>query len=358
VRQHSPCFMAARVREMMRIELGEETEVASKALKTRAAIIGLVSLGFITSIVMFSVHASNEDPEVGGATWQENGYWYVSGAGASRTSVCSKVSSGTEVCPPGWSEWAEGSNRRCYKLVPTTLRWTEAQNNCRVMEGGDLASIPDEAANKAVSALCGELQPCWIGATWSNEWNWTDMSDWSYSHWADGEPGNFLAETLKVALGQSTKLDARSRQRSAVMESAVVQLAISIIMVSVVGCLCWGYHWGATNRHDYCLIFTSVCDGLCICLSVLGIISSIGALVQDEGDGVLVFDLIVRFFAVGAFAVACLFTARLRSNLVRKELERLEAAAASDETMVVDVPVGGQPVTGTEQAQPTRECVV
>mmetsp|Transcript_50985 Transcript_50985/g.147128 ORF Transcript_50985/g.147128 Transcript_50985/m.147128 type:complete len:352 (-) Transcript_50985:43-1098(-) len=348
---------AARAREMMRIELGEETEVANKALKARAAIFCLASIGILTSIVMLAVHASDDAPEVVGATWQEHGYWYISGAGVFRASVCSKAPSGADPCPVGWRE-VTGSTRRCYKLIPKTLRWAEAQNNCKVLEGGDLASIPDEAANKEVSALCAQLQPCWIGATWANDWNWTDTTEWSYSHWAADEPGNFLAETLKVALGQSASLDEPKKQ-FALMGSAVAQLISSIIMVSIVGCLCWGYHWGARNRHDYCLIFTSVCDGICICLSVLGIISSIGALVQNEGSGALVFDLVVRFFAVAAFTVACIFTAKLRNTLVRKELERLEAAAASDENQVVGVPVGGgQPITGTAQAQPSKEETV
>ena len=94
-------------------------------------------------------------------------------------------------CAAGWTY--SNHTGLCYKYQSTKMPWTEARVHCQDLSaGGDLASVPDQAANDFLTTLTTE--PSWIGATdegSEGSWRWSDGSAWGYQNWSPGNPDNF-----------------------------------------------------------------------------------------------------------------------------------------------------------------------
>jgi len=105
------------------------------------------------------------------------------------------------VCPAGWLEY--GPQNKCFRFFGTKTSWLKAQSDCR-NNGGDLASIEDQATNDFVSGtvLAGvsdssHYHQVFIGG-WQYEengygadkWAWVDgvrqFSD-NWANWADNQ---------------------------------------------------------------------------------------------------------------------------------------------------------------------------
>ena len=86
------------------------------------------------------------------------------------------------VCPAGWLEY--GPQNKCFRFFGTKTSWLKAQSDCR-NNGGDLASIEDQATNDFVSGtvLAGlsDFQ-VFIGG-WQYEENGYGADKWA---WVDG----------------------------------------------------------------------------------------------------------------------------------------------------------------------------
>ncbi|MGN0580939.1 MAG: C-type lectin domain-containing protein [Ruminococcus sp.] len=94
------------------------------------------------------------------------------------------------------SENKETFQDHTYQYFDASMSWTDAENMCIEM-GGHLASINSTAEQSFLMRLTDNVstENIWIGGyydTLTNQWKWTDNSDFSYTNWdvwynADGE---------------------------------------------------------------------------------------------------------------------------------------------------------------------------
>ena len=84
-----------------------------------------------------------------------------------------------------------------YFLCESTCQWTVAREECEAL-GGELASIPDQKTQDAISKMISEqggLKFYWVGmraqSTESGkQFLWVDGTDADYTNWAPGEPND------------------------------------------------------------------------------------------------------------------------------------------------------------------------
>ncbi|KAM8753720.1 uncharacterized protein AB9X84_010787 [Acanthopagrus schlegelii] len=69
------------------------------------------------------------------------------------------------------------------------MNWTEAQSYCREHHT-DLASVRNMTENQKVADLVPAGHIAWIGL-YRDSWKWSDGSDSSFRHWAQGQPDNY-----------------------------------------------------------------------------------------------------------------------------------------------------------------------
>jgi len=83
-------------------------------------------------------------------------------------------------CPSGWSEF----DGRCYIAMTGSFTWDAALRECSSL-GGSLVSIHSRAENDFVVDIAPQINYYWIGGTrtGSNEWVWSDGSQWDYENW-------------------------------------------------------------------------------------------------------------------------------------------------------------------------------
>jgi len=83
-------------------------------------------------------------------------------------------------CPSGWSEF----DGRCYIVKASIITWDAALRECLNL-GGNLASIHSRAEHDFIVDLAPQNYQYWIGGTrsGSNEWVWSDGSQWDYEYW-------------------------------------------------------------------------------------------------------------------------------------------------------------------------------
>lgn len=82
--------------------------------------------------------------------------------------------------------------QKVFSVIHQAKTWDEARAYCEE-QGGELASISsDDEWNQVVQLLEADGHSVyWIGAQRSGSgWKWIDGSDFSYTHWAAGEPNN------------------------------------------------------------------------------------------------------------------------------------------------------------------------
>ncbi|XP_035985646.1 type-2 ice-structuring protein-like isoform X1 [Fundulus heteroclitus] len=94
-------------------------------------------------------------------------------------------------CPDGWHK----HKRRCFRFIPKTMKWTEAEKNC-VSLGANLASIHNIDEYEFVQKLI-KGKEAWIGGADAEEpgtWLWSDGSAFHYTNWCKGEPNNGLSQ--------------------------------------------------------------------------------------------------------------------------------------------------------------------
>ncbi|KAM8755139.1 C-type mannose receptor 2-like isoform 11-T11 [Acanthopagrus schlegelii] len=96
--------------------------------------------------------------------------------------------------------WVDDDCINCYKsvcmdvrglnvtfvFIETPMNWTEAQSYCREHHT-DLASVRNMTENQKVADLVPAGQLAWIGL-YRDSWKWSDGSDSSFRHWAQGQP--------------------------------------------------------------------------------------------------------------------------------------------------------------------------
>jgi len=317
----------------------QDTSVANRIFKARSCITAMATLGLIGTIITLAVHSSSEAE---GVWWKTNQEWFAYDDTSFMRSVCGKNMSVGQECGLDWETWQGEFSERCYKLVVTKYRFQEAKKNCREV-GGELASIPDPAANPVVHRICGDSQPCWIGAEMTTSgWSWIDGTKWYSGNW-----GNWLYQNAPVGTHVGMGIPNTEDVEKAVnVVGGLVALIISIVVVAILCGVCWGFFTAASGKNDPCLVCTVVCDGICICLGVLGVIGSVSAL-AEELDGGRVIEIIARLVTIVLFVIACVWTVQLRNSLSLAQINRQQAASASSPAMVVGVPVTGQPVVGT-----------
>ena len=73
------------------------------------------------------------------------------------------------------------------------MTWDAARRFCQssAHHGGELASVPDQAANVFLTTLTSAR--AWIGGTdegSEGDWRWSDGTPWSYDSWKVNEPNN------------------------------------------------------------------------------------------------------------------------------------------------------------------------
>ena len=101
------------------------------------------------------------------------------------TPTTTTTPSSDDICDEGYK--SHGSH--CYKFVDEKISWTQAEAKCS-SEGGNLASVPDEATNNFLVSIAPKR--AFIGGykKSDNTWAWSDGSPWSFSKWYKGEPNN------------------------------------------------------------------------------------------------------------------------------------------------------------------------
>jgi len=83
------------------------------------------------------------------------------------------------------------------------MSWEEARAKCQDLDA-DLASITSQETNTFLTSLISA--PTWVGGYkdqnmfWSQQWKWSDGSDWSYENWNNGEPNNIGGTEDKITI--------------------------------------------------------------------------------------------------------------------------------------------------------------
>ncbi|XP_035005122.2 lymphocyte antigen 75-like [Hippoglossus stenolepis] len=97
-----------------------------------------------------------------------------------------------------------------YHFVPDEMTWTEAQSYCRETYT-DLATIENTEEMKKLKdtvSAAGNSSEVWIGLYSHIDWKWSDgfnQSGAEYSSWDSGEPNNYNANELCVAMNKNGK---------------------------------------------------------------------------------------------------------------------------------------------------------
>ena len=97
----------------------------------------------------------------------------------------------TVPCESGWTPFVHTG--QCYKLFRLGRNWAAARAYCQGINGGDLASIPDQETNELIMSLLPQSGTYWIGGTDAASegvWQWSDGTPWVYTNWRSGQPDN------------------------------------------------------------------------------------------------------------------------------------------------------------------------
>ncbi len=92
-------------------------------------------------------------------------------------------------------EHIRSDGARCYRFNPNRVAWQPAEDACQAW-GGHLVSVHSDIELKFVRDLVTAEEPesstgIWIGLNslgHPNVWTWTDLTDATYTHWAEHEP--------------------------------------------------------------------------------------------------------------------------------------------------------------------------
>ncbi|CAH1779946.1 unnamed protein product [Owenia fusiformis] len=116
------------------------------------------------------------------------------------------ISSEDERCMPGWVDYED----TCYSVMQTKSTWTDAQNDCKVTYGGDLATINNFETQAMITSLVGPMrQMVWIGMNdlnFKNFYEWVDQTPVLYTNWRPAEPNNHRGQNERcVVMGSNGK---------------------------------------------------------------------------------------------------------------------------------------------------------
>ena len=93
-------------------------------------------------------------------------------------------------------------NGHRYELVDKVkeLSWTHAKEQCAAA-GGYLAVVGDQAEADFIAELC-DGRYMYLGASDNDkegEWRWIDGTEWSFTHWMDGQPNDYSGKENYLA---------------------------------------------------------------------------------------------------------------------------------------------------------------
>ena len=131
-------------------------------------------------------------------------------AGALSGALC--VVAGAEV--PALPEGAVAFGDHHYTLVDEVedLSWAGARDRCAA-DGGHLAVVTSAEEAQFIADLC-DGRYMFLGASDEAEegtWAWVDGTEWSFTHWMDGQPNDYTGEEDYLATydgGQWVDVDA------------------------------------------------------------------------------------------------------------------------------------------------------
>ena len=122
-----------------------------------------------------------------------NGGWLHSACHENMPSVCKTAQEITSVPPDHYGCDAdqvayEGS---CYQVILSYKTWDEAQADC-ILRRADLVTITSEAEQARITTIIAETDTHFsLGMRFdpdSQEFQWVSGEEWTYEHWAWGEP--------------------------------------------------------------------------------------------------------------------------------------------------------------------------
>ena len=164
------------------------------------------------------------------------------------------------VCEKGCNRLQVGPNGHTYWYCPMAVTFDDATAYCETL-GGHLVTIDSTEENDFVTGLATDREGVWLGATDAAEegtWVWVNGEDWSYEHWAPGEPNDTGNEDCLqlYRTGQRTWNDTRcDATLHFVCESAEIH--------------CWApYHEPSGAIHQYCDTPLSWIDAKDFCASM------------------------------------------------------------------------------------------
>ena len=127
---------------------------------------------------------NNPEPRNGGAQCDQNN--------ARETRECSLN------CEGSGTRIYFAKTNKCYKLITDLMTWSKARENCQT-EGGELASVLDEAANNFLKNNFSTPNNVWIGGSKEDDssgWTWSDGAEWGYQNFSneyqEDEEGHLL----------------------------------------------------------------------------------------------------------------------------------------------------------------------
>jgi len=93
-------------------------------------------------------------------------------------------------------------NEHRYELFDNVekLSWTHAREQCSE-RGGYLVVVNDQAEADFIAELC-DGRYMYLGATddaKEGEWRWIDGTEWSFTHWMDGQPNDYSGKENYLA---------------------------------------------------------------------------------------------------------------------------------------------------------------
>ncbi|XP_032220869.2 uncharacterized protein LOC5520052 isoform X2 [Nematostella vectensis] len=96
-------------------------------------------------------------------------------------------------CPEDWQVHKVTNINHCYKLVETTMSWSDAEEACKRSFNSSLLSLASQSELDYVRNAVQDGNSVWIGFNdkgREGRWEWTDRSPVTFKNWSPNEPNN------------------------------------------------------------------------------------------------------------------------------------------------------------------------